>query len=149
MKSLEEIANYIVSDAKGILAADESTPTIGKRFASINTESTENSRRDYREMLFSASGMKGNIGGVILFEDVVGGRFEDLGEAYIALIQIMTLSSWESLMMPIVEIYPYAWMYFISFVILSSIIVLNLFVAILVDVVSERRKRQEEEKLSA
>ena len=89
------------------------------------------------------------VGGVILFEDVVGGRFEDLGEAYIALIQIMTLSSWESLMMPIVEIYPYAWMYFISFVILSSIIVLNLFVAILVDVVSERRKRQEEEKLSA
>ena len=89
------------------------------------------------------------VGGVILFEDVAGGRFEDLGEAFIALIQIMTLSSWESLMMPIVEIYPYAWMYFISFVILSSIIVLNLFVAILVDVVSERRKRQEEEKLSA
>ena len=87
------------------------------------------------------------VGGVILFEDVAGGRFEDLGEAFIALIQIMTLSSWESLMMPIVEIYPYAWMYFISFVILSSIIVLNLFVAILVDVVSERRKRQEEEKI--
>lgn len=85
------------------------------------------------------------VGGVILFEDVAGGRFEDLGEAFIALIQIMTLSSWESLMMPIVEIYPYAWMYFISFVILSSIIVLNLFVAILVDVVSERRKKQEEE----
>ena len=85
------------------------------------------------------------VGGVILFEDVAGGRFEDLGEAFIALIQIMTLSSWEGLMMPIVEIYPYAWMYFISFVILSSIIVLNLFVAILVDVVSERRKRQEEE----
>ena len=84
------------------------------------------------------------VGGVILFEDVAGGRFEDLGEAFIALIQIMTLSSWESLMMPIVEIYPYAWMYFISFVILSSIIVLNLFVAILVDVVSERRKKQEE-----
>ena len=86
------------------------------------------------------------VGGVILFEDVVGGRFEDLGEAYITLIQIMTLSSWESLMMPIVEIYPYAWMYFISFVVLSSIIVLNLFVAILVDVVSERRKKLEEEK---
>jgi len=89
------------------------------------------------------------VGGVILFEDIAGGRFEDLGEAFIALIQIMTLSSWESLMMPIVEIYPYAWIYFISFVILSSIIVLNLFVAILVDVVSERRKKQEEEKLNA
>ena len=88
------------------------------------------------------------VGGVILFEDVVGGRFEDLGEAYIALIQIMTLSSWESLMMPIVEIYPHAWIYFISFVILSSIIILNLFIAILVDVVSERRKKVEEEKLN-
>ena len=42
----------ILKNGKGILAADESTPTIGKRFASINTESTENSRRDYREMLF-------------------------------------------------------------------------------------------------
>ena len=52
MKSLEEIATYIVSDGKGILAADESTPTIGKRFATINAESTEDSRRDYREMLF-------------------------------------------------------------------------------------------------
>lgn len=89
------------------------------------------------------------VGGVILFEDVVGGRFEDLGEALIALIQIMTLSSWESLMMPIVEIYPYAWIYFISFVVLSSIIILNLFVAILVDVVSERRKKIEEEKLNS
>ena len=39
MKSLEEIATYIVSDGKGILAADESTPTIGKRFATINAES--------------------------------------------------------------------------------------------------------------
>ena len=44
----------------------------------------------------------------LFYSNVVGGRFEDLGEAYIALIQIMTLSSWESLMMPIVEIYPYA-----------------------------------------
>ena len=63
MKSLEEIATYIVSDGKGILAADESTPTIGKRFATINAESTEDSRRDYREMLFRADGMKNNISG--------------------------------------------------------------------------------------
>ena len=71
MKSLEEIATYIVSDGKGILAADESTPTIGKRFATINAESTENSRRDYREMLFRADGMKNNIGGVILFDETL------------------------------------------------------------------------------
>ena len=50
--SLEEIANYIVSDGKGILAADESNPTCGKRFDSIEVENSENNRRDYREMLF-------------------------------------------------------------------------------------------------
>ena len=88
------------------------------------------------------------VAGVILFESVEGGRFESLGEAIITLIQIMTLSSWETGMLPIVEIYPMSWMYFISFVVLSSIIVLNLFVAILVDVVSERRKRLEQESLN-
>ena len=81
------------------------------------------------------------VAGVILFESIEGGRFEDLGEAILTLIQIMTLSSWETVMLPVMEIYPTSWIYFISFVIFSSIIVLNLFVAILVDVVSERRKR--------
>jgi voltage-gated sodium channel len=81
------------------------------------------------------------VAGVILFESIEGGRFEDLGEAIITLIQIMTLSSWETVMLPVMEIYPTSWIYFISFVVFSSIIVLNLYVAILVDVVSERRKR--------
>tara|TARA_X000000368_G_scaffold397185_1_gene366102 strand:+ start:527 stop:1246 length:720 start_codon:yes stop_codon:yes gene_type:complete len=81
------------------------------------------------------------VAGVILFEKVEGGRFEELGEALLALVQIMTLSSWETLMLPITDVYPYSWIYFVSFVVFSSIIVLNLFVAILVDVVAERRKR--------
>ena len=80
------------------------------------------------------------VAGVILFESVEGGRFEDLGEAIIALIQIMTLSSWENVMLPIMDVYPMAWIFFISFVVLSSIIVLNLFIAILVDVVAQQRK---------
>ena len=71
LTDLNEIAVYIVSDGKGILAADESTGTIKKRFDSINTESTEINRRDYREMLFQAEGMKNNIGGVILFEETL------------------------------------------------------------------------------
>jgi fructose-bisphosphate aldolase class I len=71
LTDLNEIAMYIVSDGKGILAADESTGTIKKRFNSINTESTEKIRRDYREMLFQADGMKNNIGGVILFEETL------------------------------------------------------------------------------
>ena len=87
------------------------------------------------------------MAGVILFESIEGGRFESLGEAIITLVQIMTLSSWETVMLPVMEVYPSSWIYFISFVIFSSIIVLNLFVAILVDVVSERRKRIEKNDL--
>ncbi len=69
--TLEEIAKYIVADGKGILAADESNPTCGKRFDSIGVESTEENRRDYREMLFRSKGMEGNIGGVILFDETI------------------------------------------------------------------------------
>ena len=69
--TLEEIANYIVADGKGILAADESTGTIEKRFKSIDVESTEDNRRKYREMLFRASSMSKSIGGVILFDETL------------------------------------------------------------------------------
>jgi len=71
LNTLEEIAAFIVSNGKGILAADESNPTCGKRFASIGVESTEANRRDYREMLFRSDGMKDNIGGVILFDETI------------------------------------------------------------------------------
>jgi len=71
LNSLSEIANYIVADGKGILAADESNPTCTKRFDSIGVTSTEENRRDYRELLFRAEGMKGNIGGVILFDETI------------------------------------------------------------------------------
>ena len=77
LNSLEEIASYIVSDGKGILAADESNPTCGKRFDSIGVESTEDNRRDYREMLFRSSGMNGNIGGVILFDETIRQNAKD------------------------------------------------------------------------
>ena len=71
LNTLEEIASYIVADGKGILAADESNPTCGKRFDSIGVESTEENRRTYRELLFSSEGMKGYIGGVILFDETI------------------------------------------------------------------------------
>ena len=77
LESLEEIAAYIVEDGKGILAADESNPTCGKRFDSIGVESTEDNRRDYREMLFRSEGMKGNIGGVILFDETLRQKAKD------------------------------------------------------------------------
>ena len=71
LNSIEEIAAYIVSDGKGILAADESNPTCGKRFDSIGVKSNEVNRRNYREMLFRSEGMKSNIGGVILFDETI------------------------------------------------------------------------------
>ncbi|MCH7631414.1 MAG: fructose-bisphosphate aldolase class I [Proteobacteria bacterium] len=68
---LSEIAKAMVAPGKGILAADESTPTIKKRFDTIGAESTEENRRDYREMLFRTPAMKDFISGVILFEETL------------------------------------------------------------------------------
>ena len=69
---LADIAQRMVASGKGILAADESTGSIAKRLESINTPSTPDSRRDYREMLFGATeAMKANISGVILFDETL------------------------------------------------------------------------------
>jgi fructose-bisphosphate aldolase class I len=69
--SLSATARALVAPGKGILAADESTGTIKKRFDSIGTESTESNRRDYREMLFRAPGVADYISGVILFDETI------------------------------------------------------------------------------
>eukprot|EP01094_Clydonella_sp_ATCC50884_P022715 TRINITY_DN527_c0_g1_i1.p1 TRINITY_DN527_c0_g1~~TRINITY_DN527_c0_g1_i1.p1 ORF type:complete len:387 (+),score=134.47 TRINITY_DN527_c0_g1_i1:84-1163(+) len=67
---LSKIAKAIVAPGKGILAADESTGTIGKRFAPINVENTEENRRAYRDLLFSADNEISNyIGGVIMYHE--------------------------------------------------------------------------------
>jgi len=68
---LSAIAKRLVSKNKGVLAADESSPTIKKRFDSIGIESTENNRRDYRELLFSTSGIEDYISGIILYEETL------------------------------------------------------------------------------
>jgi fructose-bisphosphate aldolase class I len=69
---LEDIAHAMTAEGKGILAADESTGTIKKRFDSIGVESTPVLRRDYREMMFSASeAMRNHISGVILFDETI------------------------------------------------------------------------------
>ncbi|WP_085907210.1 class I fructose-bisphosphate aldolase [Kiloniella majae] len=70
-ESLADIAQALVTSGKGILAADESTGTIKKRFDSINVESTEDSRRDYRELLFRAKGGNDFISGVILYDETL------------------------------------------------------------------------------
>ena len=68
---LAEIAQALVVKGKGILAADESSPTIQKRFDSIGVESTIENRRDYREMLFKTQGSNEFISGVILYDETV------------------------------------------------------------------------------
>ncbi|MBQ11430.1 MAG: fructose-bisphosphate aldolase class I [Planctomyces sp.] len=68
---LVQTAQALVAEKKGILAADESTGTIKRRFDSINVESTEKSRRDYRETLFRTAGVAGFISGVILYDETI------------------------------------------------------------------------------
>ncbi|HXX08536.1 MAG TPA: class I fructose-bisphosphate aldolase [Pseudolabrys sp.] len=77
LNDLNKIAQAMVAPGRGILAADESSGTIKKRFDAISVESTEDSRRDYREMLFrSAEGMK-HISGVILYDETIWQKAKD------------------------------------------------------------------------
>src|SRR6187200_762771 len=77
LADLNKVAQAMTAPGKGILAADESTGTIKKRFDAINTECTEDNRRDYREMLFrSAEGMK-HISGVILYDETIWQKAKD------------------------------------------------------------------------
>src|SRR5579863_8076291 len=69
--SLSATARALVAKNRGILAADESTSTIKKRFDSIKLESTEENRRAYREMLFTAPGAEGYISGVIMYDETI------------------------------------------------------------------------------
>ena len=68
---LNLIAKKMCAKGKGILAADESTNTIAKRFKSINVDNLEKNRLIFRQTLFNASAMKDYIGGVILFDETI------------------------------------------------------------------------------
>ncbi len=74
---LAEIGRAIVADGKGILAADESTGTITKRFNSVGVTSTEDSRRDYRSLLFTTPGAGSYISGTILYDETIRQRAAD------------------------------------------------------------------------
>ena len=73
----EATARALVPPGKGILAADESTPTIGKRFGALGIENTEANRRLYRQMLFTTRGIGGLISGVILFDETLRQQADD------------------------------------------------------------------------
>src|SRR5438874_4904112 len=72
LAELNKVAEAMVAPGKGILAADESSGTIKKRFDAIGVESTADNRRDYRELLFrSTEAMSKHISGVILYEETL------------------------------------------------------------------------------
>src|SRR5207253_3683201 len=77
VEELQDIARAIVADGKGILAADESSGTIKKRFDSIGVESTEGTRRAYRELLFTTEGVEDYISGVILYDETIRQKASD------------------------------------------------------------------------
>ena len=78
--------------------------------------------------------------GSILFSEDIPERWSDLGVSMITLFQVLTLSSWEQVMLPLQDIYWWAWVYFFSFIIICGITMLNLLIAVLVDVVINQKK---------
>jgi fructose-bisphosphate aldolase class I len=78
LDDLNKVARAMTAPGKGILAADESSGTIKKRFDAIGVESTEDNRRDYREMMFrTAEAMKNHISGVILYDETIWQKAKD------------------------------------------------------------------------
>ena len=77
--------------------------------------------------------------GSILFSEDDPERWKDLGISMITLVQVLTLSSWEQVMLPIQKIYWWSWIYFYSFVAIGSITILNLIIAVLVDVITNQK----------
>jgi fructose-bisphosphate aldolase class I len=77
LSDLENVAVAMVAKDKGLLAADESSSTIKKRFDKIGLESTEEHRRAYRDLLFSAPGVAQHISGVILFDETIRQKSKD------------------------------------------------------------------------
>ena len=69
--NLERVAESLVADGKGILAADDTTPTLTKRFDILGITSTEQSRRTYREMLFTSPGAADFISGAIMYDETI------------------------------------------------------------------------------
>jgi len=84
--TIQEIAQSLVAPGKGILAADESTPTIGKRFANIDVENTEENRRAYRGLLFSAEHVGDYISGVIMYDETLRQSSDD-GQMFVKVLE--------------------------------------------------------------
>jgi fructose-bisphosphate aldolase class I len=86
LDALNKVAEAMVAPGRGILAADESTGTMGKRMAAINVENTEANRRDYRELLFRATEAMKYVSGVILYDETIWQNAKD-GAPLVQLIE--------------------------------------------------------------
>src|ERR1700727_212672 len=86
IQELSKVAKQMVVPGKGILAADESMNTVGKRFASINLENTEDNRRAFREMLLTAPGEGNYVSGVILFDETIRQKTGS-GKSFVEVLQ--------------------------------------------------------------
>lgn len=84
-KELAETAKKITRPGYGILAADESGPTIGKKFTGVGIENTEENRVNYRNLLFTAPGLNEYISGIILFDETARGNAPN-GKPFLELI---------------------------------------------------------------
>ena len=78
--------------------------------------------------------------GSILFAETIPNRWNDVGVSLITLFQVLTLSSWETVMLPLQEIFWWAWIYFFSFIIICAITMMNLLIAVIVDVILNQKK---------
>jgi len=85
-ETLQDIVKKLLANHKGLLAADESEKTAGKRLATINLENTPETRRQYRELFFTASGIETGISGVILHDETLGQKAND-GTPFVQLLQ--------------------------------------------------------------
>ena len=71
IEDLESVAQAMVAPGKGIIAIDESTATIKKRFESVGIENTEENRRAYRELLLTSPGLSDHISGAIMYDETI------------------------------------------------------------------------------
>lgn len=78
--------------------------------------------------------------GSILFNSDIPERWGDVGVSMITLFQVLTLSSWEQVMLPLQDVYWWAWIYFFSFIIICAITMMNLLIAVIVDVILSQKK---------
>lgn len=80
--------------------------------------------------------------GSMVFADTDPARWSDVGIAMLSLVQVMTLSSWETVMLPIQQVFPFAWIYFLSCIFIAGVVVFNLIIAVLVDVMNATREQE-------